>query len=493
MGGATGNGERIDLSETPDFFLALKQSADWRERVVGELRLGLRNHIRAVSSYQVSFPPELVEEFVDGDEDVRTANVLMPLTAREKRPLLNLGVAGPGGCPATVTARASIAALQTIYLASLAEQSGAADRLTPLVDERLWEAICAFSPSFFVTNAFSRAKAEMAPALADYLSSGLDFSVSERQVRKWRSVTTVVGRSLAAALGEPPDSFSSSEEALLALPNMSPLPTSAAEIDKVIEQFAAAIGTAERYQEDALITALAEYGRRYELIVEVEVPLLEPCRLRVEEDLPLELQRSGMQYWARQTVALGDARSAHIEARLDDPNVELPELRDEVRDRGVQVKDLGGDDATGWLEAIRVTREAMAVYSSEPNRPRYVEIAFRLRLARHVMAATAVLIALNFVAMGFVWAIGSSEELASRLAVLVVPTTIGATFVLVREQTALANRLQAIPRAVLAASVVALWLAVCLQLAVFETEAPEAGGEIRPAHAPDLPQAGSQD
>jgi hypothetical protein len=477
MGGFRRQTERVDLSEDARFFLDLKREPQaWRERVVSELRFGNRSHIYCVSGYQVDFPPALLKGFLKR-RDARIANVLLPLTTREKRPLLNLGVTGPGGSPATVTARASIAALQTHYLVSLAAESSARSALSSLVEERLWEAICMFSPSFFASTYLDRTDGAMVLALSQFLSSGLGFEIDEAAVRGWRAKTMAAGQILASRLLEPPSRLSSSEEMLLAIPNMSPLPTSIREIDQIVDRFHLAVATAHRNADDLLLTTLAEYGRRYELIVEVEVPLLEPCRIKVEEELPLTLYRRRTQYWVEQTFALGDARSAHFEARVDDPSVEMTHEH--------EVHDCLGNDSSGWLEAVRSTREALAIYTSEPGRPHLVRIAIRLRVASHLMAATQILVVVNVVAVALALLMGSDEELASRLAVLVLPTTIAATFVLIREQTALATRLQAVPRVALALSALLLWIVVSLQLVITDsTEKVEPVG--RPANAPHL-------
>lgn len=456
--------QRVDLSETSDFFLALKADpSSWRERVVAELGLGRRNHVRSTSAFQIEFPPNLIEEFVN-TKRARAANVLLPLTTRDKRPLLNLSVTGPGGSPATVLARASIAALQAIYLGSVVNRSPRRAQLVPFVDERLWEAICAFSPSFFVSNFFDPAEGDLDAAVTAYLASGLNLELDVAQVSEWRNRTKGARQALCRHLREAPDDLSSSEQVLLAIPGMSPLPRDGREIDGIIESYARLVETADAGGDEQLLTALAEYGRRYELIVEVEVPLLEACRLKVAEDLPLELERRGRQYWAKHQFPLQDARSAHLEVRLDDPGIEFPELRDRGKDLGIEIQDLERSNASGWLEAVRVTREALAIYSSEPGRPKRVEIAFRLALARQVAVTCAVLIVLNLAAAVGAFAMGSDGELASKLAVLAIPTTVAAAFVLVREQTALATRLQAGPRLLLAGSALALWLVVVLRL-----------------------------
>jgi hypothetical protein len=439
----------VDLSETAAFFLALKRDQEWRDRLVADLQFGRRNYVRLSSAYQINFPPGLLEPFVDLRR-TRRANLLLPLTTREKRPLLNFSVSGPAGGPATVTSRPSIAGLQKLNLTALVDEGSAWRELTPLIDEDLWESICLFSPTLFKDVFLKKGKDKFVPALADYLSSGLPFRVSEDDVLRWRRRTKEAADRLVAWLGEPPDPLSSSEEVLFALPEMESPPASISAVDEVVDRYVEAVLAAHRHQEEALLKTLAEYGRRYELIVEVELPLLEPSRVRVEEDLPFRFEPWTRQSWVEQTIALGDVRSAHLEARVEDPIVEF-------RSSPPRVRDLTGHDGSGWFEAVRVSREAVALYTSAPERPRYLKIAVRLGVVRYVMATCLILILVNLAGIFFALCLGSND-LAGALAVVVVPTTVAATFALVREQTALASRLQAASRVALAASTIALWV-----------------------------------
>lgn len=443
----------LDLSEDTSAYLnLLNDTHEWRERLVNEMRFGALNRVRSISSYQIDFPPALIEKLV-GMERPATINLLLPLTTREKRPLLNLSVSGPEGRPATVIVRRLTAHLQALHLISWARKSTARESLEPLLEERLCEAIGAFSPSYFRSNFACEENEDPVPGISTYLSSGLGFQVDDSDVRRWRAETEATAEALLRWLDEPPERFSSSEEVLLAVPNMNPLPTSTSEIDEIIGRFRRAIEVADRNGDEDLLTALAEYGRRYELILEVEVPLLEPCRVRVEEDLPLKVKSRKGQYWVEHVFPVGDARSAHFEARVDDPNVEIV---------GNELRELDGGDPSGWMESVLLTKEALAIYTSEPERPYYTEVSIRFRVARYSMAAAYALSLANVLALLLVLVLDPNGEQASRLAVLAIPTTVAATFVLVREETALAVRLQVVPRAVLAATALALWVVVSI-------------------------------
>lgn len=350
-----------------------------------------------------------------------------------------------------------------------------------LVEPDLFEAICGFSPAFFTDTFLKDGGGDFSSALTNYLNSGLGFRIGKHDVDRWRIKTTEVGGILSKWLGEPFEPTSSSEEVLLALPRMSHPPTSASEIERLVDGFHEAIDAARRASDSPFLTVLAEYGRRYEVVVEVEVPLFEPSRVKIEEDLPLELKRRWFSYWVDQDFPLGGARSAHLEARTDDSNVEISNYR---------IRDLHDEDATGWLESIRHTREALALYSSETDRPQYVTVSVGLGVARNLLVGACLLCVINLLAIAAVPAIGFSGAAGERFALLAIPTTVAAAFVLAREQTALATRLQGIPRAALALTTFVLWAEIVIGLIVaspppISSETPNS----RPAEATGLDRA----
>jgi hypothetical protein len=398
----------------------LDQTTLWRERLVQEIQLSSWTHLRLTSSYQVEFPPELLSRYVNPKRTTK-ANVLLPLTTREKAPLLNFSLTGPAGTPVALTSRASTAALQAEYLDLLALTSRAATRLAHCIEASVYEAIGAFTPGLYRDTFLRHVNGDHDEALVAYLANGLGFAVRREDVMRWRCSTTQAGEILNARLEEAADPFSCSEELLLAIPRMDPLPRSVADVDVVVTNFLAGVQAAELAGDAAFLGVLAEYGRRYEMIVETEVPLLEPCTIKIEEDLPLELRDRGR---LTHTFPFGDARSTHLEIRSLDPSVEIVEYR---------VTRPTGEDASGWLESIRHSRDALIIYSSEPDRPQYATLSLRLRTAPHLIVTVAILIVANVGAMAAAILMpGSSESYVDRLAILVIPTTIAAAFVLYR-------------------------------------------------------------
>lgn len=462
---------RADLSENSDLLLALIDSPlQWRSRLVEELAFQTGAHVRVTSSYQIDFPPDLVREHVDTSV-FASANVLIPLTTREKRPLLNLDIAGPAGAPVHLLSRASIAGLETQYLTRLIETSPASEALKSGMSGGLLEAICVFTPDYF--NSLLDVDDDEAAALLRYLRSGLGEAagVTADAVAEWREATREVASVLAPYAAWLPAGASSAEEVLLAMPRVDPLPRTRDEVTKIVQGFRAAVVAAAEVCDEVLLRALAEYGRRYELIVEVEVPLLEPSTIKVGEDRPLG-ERSGG--WVRQPFRLGDAQSAHLEARVLDPNVVI----DKFAVHGLDKHPV----ALGPLESARQTDETLALYSSEVDRPDYAYVSLLLRPRRHLRLTAGALMTLNIIAASVALAMPHDSLLIERLSLLTVPTTLATAFALIREQTSLAAHLQRTSRIGLATTTAVLWVVVLVLVMTFHPK-PAKDFSQSPGHA----------
>ncbi len=451
---------RRDLSEWSAFFLVLLHNKlAWRERLVQDLQFGNSTHLRRTSGYQIDLPPDLVAPFVD-IERTEKVNVLLPLTTRRKSPLLNFGLVGPNGAPSALTSRASTAALQANYLDLLAGTAEARRAIQRSIAGELYEAISFFTPGRYERGFLSDSGGDHGYALLGYLRSGLGGSVapaeiSYRDVMRWRLSSARAAAMLLDSFEEPSDPLSSSEEVLLAIPHVDPLPRCREDIDDLVEGYRRGVEAAYRSGDKRFLDALAEYGRRYELVVEVEIPVMEPSTIKIQEDLPLSLAgRFGA--WATYQVPLGDARSVHVEARVADAGAEIG---------GFALRDLDGGDASGWIESARHTREALALYTSDPERPYHASLRLRLTSARHVIGTALALTVANIGALLVVLMIRDGNTSAEPLAVLAIPTTVAAAVALVREQTALVTRIQwRGPRALLAVSTLVLWIAVVVSV-----------------------------
>ena len=440
----------VDLTATSDFTLALlDDTLAWRHRLTKELEFGAGDHLRVTSRYQVQFPSSLMGRFVP-DDRVEIAKVLVPLTTRNKKMLLNFAVTGHDDEPAHRIARKSSAAIQGEYLRRLALTSAAGEGFRAAMRSRLLEAICVFMPD--VVRNLAVPYPAWTQRLAAYLRSGLGFDVPEAAVRRWWEPARAAGTVLAEALGEPPDAYSSSEMVLLALPRMDPLPRTLDEIDDLVTGYHAGVMAARACGDTSFLMALADYGRRYELIVETRLPVREPATLTLAEDRELRLSAGG---WTEQQVAFGDARSTHVEARTTDHTVEID---------GFEVHDVSGRPVpSAWFEGVYWTSEALQLYSSEPGRPYYVKVRLRFRSDRNIVLTGLALAVITL--LSTVLAAVAQRDVTAVLALVTVPTTLAATLALIREQTALAGRVLVPLRVLIEVSIGALWAVVLTRTA----------------------------
>jgi hypothetical protein len=441
-----------DLTNSSAFTLALLDDTwRWRQRVVEELELGSGDHVRVRSNFQLEFPPDLVRPF--SGPRARWIKVLLPLVTRPKRPLLNFDVEPPQGRgQAHLIRRASIAAIAGEYLGRLVASSPVAREVAPGLPAKLLEAICVTTPTIFAEYEANAPTRDL--GLAAYLTDGLGLVVSADDAARWSANQRKVGEVLAAALAEPPDPYSSSEHVLLALPRLEPRPTSVAQIDAVVGAYRDAVLAAERADDYSLLAVLAEYGRRYELILELEAPLDQPFTVRVSEQRPLELRRGG---WTTRRFGLRDASGWHFEARTTDHTIEIADFR---------VHDLAGNPVgIPPLEGARYTKEFLALSSSDPERPATVAIGLRLRPTRDVRYTSFFVAALVWSAAVAALLLPADENaFVDALNLLTVPTTFAVALVLLRDESSLAARLQRPWRIGLGVAITVLWIDLLIRL-----------------------------
>jgi hypothetical protein len=449
----------LDLTENAAFLrVLLSDTLAWRQRLVEHFTFGSAEHVRVSSSYQCEFPPELLRPFFRRHETrrpVEAVRALVPITTRPKQAMLGFDCFAPDEQFAPVSRRGDAAALQAGYVRELIATSPAVDVLEGPLSEDLIEAIGAFTPGRY-KRIWEEEKKDRRRSLDAYLKQGLKVQVCDASLRASLKECDSAAEVLAGVLDEEPEQMSSSECVLLALPNMRNPPTSDETIAALVRRYARAIRLAEAAGDIAVLQALADYGRRWELIVEVTVPVGRPWRVRVEEDRPL--------HWAkgksRQVLALGDAQSVHFEVDVTDPNVSLK--KDSYR-----LVDHLDEDVPRWLiEDVRDTKETLSLYTSERTREPYyatLEVAFTRPSYVHL---TATLLAILLVVAAITALVVDDGVLVEKLAVLTVPTTFAAALLFLREQTPLGARLDAGRRRVLGLATIALWAVAIVRLFV---------------------------
>lgn len=444
----------MDLSRESAFTLALLDDTwAWRQRLVQTLRFGAPSHVEVQSRYQVEIPPALLDKF-GVPETAKQLRALLPITTRPKEQLLNLSFTGPSGTPAHLMTRASIASIQAEYL-TLMTRSSTVSGVSELLPGDLLEAACLFTPRI------ARTYGDLASptALRNYLTDGTGIDMTNGQVAAWMNEARPASRALVQALGEPASPESSTENPLLAIPLLEPVPKSTQTISRILARYVDGIVRLADAGDSNLLAALAEYGRRWEMIVEVDVPVGRPATFAIGEDRPLQVSRAGS---LRHQVPLRDARSVHIQASVDDRALEF-----------AYFKVVGlRDDQLPLFEDVRETQEYHAVYTSNPDRPADAIAEVRLRPVLDARLVSDAVLALTVVIIGLALLLTPEPGV---LGLLVLPTTFASSLLLVREPASLARVLLARRKRWILGLAGVLWAIVVVQL-------------LRVAAAPWLPE-----
>ena len=116
------------------------------------------------------------------------------------------------------------------------------------------------------------------------------------------------------------------------------------------------------------------------------------------------------------------------------------------------------------LETARVTNESLSLYSSNEDRPYYLDVDVQLKITAGVRLASGLFALLTLVAAVGVTQIPADDNLSDRVAVLVVPTTLAAAILLGRDPTPLAARLFRGHRLVTGALITVLWMLALVRL-----------------------------
>lgn len=438
---------RVDLTADSEFTLALlDQPWVWQQRVVTSLSFGAPAHVTQRSSHQIELPPALLADHgvPEGTESVRA---ILPLTRRPKRQLLDLHLTGPDGTAASLLLRASIASIQAEYLRRLVESSPAVKQVRDVLTPALFEAICLFTP-----RTWRRYAEEFGHnGTRRYLQEGLGLEVAKHDLDSWLTDLRPAAVALADALGESLSGESSSENVLLAVPLLEPRPESVTTVASIVGGYTAAVASLAHHEDNTLLAELADYGRRWEVLLECDVPLGRATTIAVTEDRPLLVGwRGGVDL----EVRLGDARSTHLQMVADDRSLELvgePEVV--AADRSSIV----------LFEDVRATREFAAVYTSDSARPAVGRARVRLRPVAEIRMLTSAVLGLNLGAIVGVYSLPFSVGL---LALLVTPTTFATSLLLVREPASLARRLLTMRKRCVLGAASVLWIIVAVQLVV---------------------------
>ena len=418
--------------------------------------------------------------------------LLLPFSVRSNQLLLNVDLAGIEGELTSLLLRREIAQVQAQYIAYVDNRQTS----TQSVAVDLWEAVSSYT-TFSWWEHLARTKPPpwrrlwpnyqeswRRKALVTYLNADLDFNerIESHHVTDWLQRTETARLLLVEALGEGEDPDSSAECILLALPFLTLHLTDTADIEELIDYFCSDIQamTVRARQ------VLAEYGRRWEVLLETVVPIGQSCSIKLSEQRPWMVRPSpttlqaiillGRQYrfrvptWFRasstmiQEIPFSDAETTHVEIRAADHSVVIDRPRIGIIE-WPRISDLAGrrvDFATS--DAIRETPDAVAIYASGPDRPYIARITVRARVRWVHRLLIMCLLLLTGAAGAVIVILPDDPDLVASLALLVFPLTLAGAVALGRETTSLAERLLRPWRIGLLLSIVALWGLTLLRL-----------------------------
>ena len=276
-------------------FDLLKDPKVWRERHITEIALRDYDYVEYSTAYQIHLPLELIEEHESSVEVGDYVRLLLPLAVQPKQLLFDLSFDGPEGSKATLLLRKDISRVQASYMASI----NMGEYFNKSVGNHIFLGVSAYTTSNWRAHkertkprVYKRCRMDWKEnwrvrALVSYLNDDLDpASVSDCQVAKWLQVLEPARQALVEALGECRDDGSASECILLAVPFMglesSKEEDSVKAIDMIVDSFVDAVmamGETER-------KILAEYGKRWQTIVETVVPVGRSCTIKMSEQRP---------------------------------------------------------------------------------------------------------------------------------------------------------------------------------------------------------------
>lgn len=125
------------------------------------------------------------------------------------------------------------------------------------------------------------------------LRGGLSLEVGVDRVERWLALLQPVQAALAHALKAFPANHSSSENVLLALPHLDPQPRTVDEVEAIVQLYVSGVAMLKAAGDTRLLSALAKYGRRWDMLATLDVTLDESITIRACEDRRMSLEDDG--------------------------------------------------------------------------------------------------------------------------------------------------------------------------------------------------------
>jgi len=420
----------------------LSDPLQWRVRVVEELTIDAATNCLRRRSLQAAPLRSLLSEYVDAeDEEVLVALNVAPMP---RGPLLDFSIDGPLG-DAWLLPRIEIAHRQADYLAQVAS---VANCTVGPEQHKLLVQLLGFSETgwLFDDKSFS---------LEDYLEDGLGTRVSDSVVEEWRAIG-VSCRKILRPYTDDLAGYSICEEPALAMPSLYGTGDTSAfdqsegtrylkEYLRLLQQMKAISNGDDQAGEAAheFLESLADYGKYYDMIVAMKVPLDEPFLVKYSERRGIKLDR--LRNIGKQELVIRDAQSNHVTFKIVDPNVRIV---------GFKALKPGTDSYAYGSFLARSDEQTKSFYAHGIDRDYRVELVFRLSLLSRLQLVPYFAAALIFM-LAAALVVEQTNDLKT-LALVVGPSALAASVLLAREPSTLGSRLRLLSTAVLGAALIAL-------------------------------------
>ena len=435
----------IDLSENRDVTAALLlEPLAWRVRAVEHLEVDSDSTCIRRRSLQCGPLRSVLSEHVELGE-AQSAFLVLNVATLPRALLFDFDVQGPGGTSAFLLSRTEIAAREVHFLCQMAARAGLSvpSQLLPFLEAMVGMTDAPWGKEGPPSNL---------TGIAEFIRSGIG-DPGESLLSNWMALSDEV-HELLSSRTEGPGPYTPVEQPVLAIPDLFNIVEIRAldEVTAVLEGYRNLVRAAQAGSNmdrptdaDDFLNSLADYGRHYEMLVDVDVPLDRPFVIEYSERRPMKLSWRNRGY---QDLVIADAQSNHVSLRVTDPNVRIRDLTIRTPDR---------KDVAYGIFRILETNQAQTFYAYDRDRDYRVAVRFHVaplwRLSFVPYTVLLVIVALT------VALVHEGLHTLKDLALIVGPSAIAASVLAAREPTTLGSRLRRM-------STLALAVALAVMLAV---------------------------
>lgn len=439
--------------ETVEATARLLTDGSWRRRVVEKVLPLTADHYELRRSFQFDSPDRLISDLMTSDGP----DLLLPVCWMPKEPLLSFDLHDAGGTPLPVIDRSTNALILAEILDSWQEALGLD------IDSRIGldtlVAVCQTSLAPWNQAERATKSPDAVDILRTYYEDLLGLHVSPVECQAIYDTAVELGSAAIAALG----TSDAVDPWIPTTLNPAILAPFTRQVKTPADLFQV-INTIADNMLDAITGAASVDGGRswLELLHRAgdQWPVLVP--MPREHDGPLliktkEVRKSGDRRSRRfvHEADMSAALSYHLEVRAPEPSVKLKGIP-KIYGPGAQAEPLG---APGAFDSARVTDEIFTTYSSSidrPDRPDHATVEIRYALYATAIAPDAFALALTLSALVITLVFSASID-SSFAAVILIPTTVVAGFITIRDSVLVSSFLRPVRLALPTLNVI-LWI-----------------------------------